>query len=348
MASRGKELPADDETTQDSRWLNGVNRQLQPDAAQQRQSASLAASDKRKENAMSEEERKAKRALHAKEVRARDAANRAESAATARKNVEAAAAQAAAARVPTLACLNTWLANEGDDPCDLDEWDKFEEYTTGVENVAGLHELGDEDLEREVFLEMFDGWRASDEHEQYRIDNEVNELDYDDYDDYGPVSPELREKVRTQREPSPPPPDDDDPYGGGSADMFYDKPGDETPPRDEVPAGMSIDDEWDKIANLEYLRREREAEATSRRNAVDPHEQRKQRELAAGPPPRREHAKYGPRGDAAGDEIFRADREKWYACFTGRSIADATLQEQNEVCDAIARRFREYTDGRPA
>ena len=44
--------------------------------------------------------------------------------------------------------------------------------------------------------------------------------------------------------------------------------------------------------------------------------------------------------------MFREDREKWYERFTGRSIAGASLQEQNELCDVIARRFRAYTDGR--
>ena len=32
--------------------------------------------------------------------------------------------------------------------------------------------------------------------------------------------------------------------------------------------------------------------------------------------------------------------------FTGRSIVGVSLQEQNDLCDAIARRFRAYTDGR--
>ena len=75
-------------------------------------------------------------------------------------------------------------------------------------------------------------------------------------------------------------------------------------------------------------------------------EVRREREQAAGPPPRRNLGKYGARGDAVGDKMFREDREKWYARFTGHSIAEASLQEQNELCDVIARRFREYTDGR--
>ena len=70
------------------------------------------------------------------------------------------------------------------------------------------------------------------------------------------------------------------------------------------------------------------------------------RERMAGPPPRREQAKYGPRGCVAGDDEFRRDRAVWYENFTGRSIAEVSLHEQNDLCDAIARRFREYTDSR--
>ena len=80
--------------------------------------------------------------------------------------------------------------------------------------------------------------------------------------------------------------------------------------------------------------------------SVSERERRLERQRAAGPPPRREHVKYGLRGDAEGDERFRKDREVWYERFTGRSIAEVSLHEQNELCDVIARRFREYTDGR--
>jgi hypothetical protein len=73
---------------------------------------------------------------------------------------------------------------------------------------------------------------------------------------------------------------------------------------------------------------------------------RKERECKAGPPPYREQPRYGPRGDAVGDDLFRKDRAVWYEKFTGLSIAGASLQEQNNLCDAIARRFRSYTDGR--
>ena len=69
------------------------------------------------------------------------------------------------------------------------------------------------------------------------------------------------------------------------------------------------------------------------------------RERIAGPPPRREQAKYGPRGHIPGDNEFQRDRARWYENFTGRSIAEVSLQEQNDLCDVIAR-FRECTDSR--
>ena len=56
--------------------------------------------------------------------------------------------------------------------------------------------------------------------------------------------------------------------------------------------------------------------------------------------------RFGPRGDAAGNERFRNERAAWYEAFTGRSLAGVSLQQQNELCDTVARRFRAYTDGR--
>ena len=69
-------------------------------------------------------------------------------------------------------------------------------------------------------------------------------------------------------------------------------------------------------------------------------------ERVAGPPPRREEHRFGPQGDTAGDQRFREKRAKWYQQFTGRSIADVSLQEQNDLCDKYARRFRDHSDGR--
>ena len=77
------------ETVQDPRWLNGVNRQLRPDASSHQHIASEAAAAKRKAQAMPEGERRRRRAAHAKEVRA----------AAKKAKLEAAAASAAAQEV---------------------------------------------------------------------------------------------------------------------------------------------------------------------------------------------------------------------------------------------------------
>ena len=136
--------------------------------------------------------------------------------------------------------------------------------------------------------------------------------------------------------------------------------------------GQSIDDWWDTFYDLEYARAAGELPFNAiplgngidasdltkylRSQAMERQAQREAdrigtaqvaRERAAGPPPRREQSRYGPRGDTAGDKLFRTDREDWYERFTGRSITGVSLQEQNELYDVIARRFREYTDGRP-
>ena len=70
---------------------------------------------------------------------------------------------------------------------------------------------------------------------------------------------------------------------------------------------------------------------------------REERECAAGPPPRRSDESY-PAG-REGDDAFRADRRSWFQRFTGESLR-GDLAQQNEQCDAIARRFRGYSDGR--
>ena len=52
---------------------------------------------------------------------------------------------------------------------------------TAVWNVGiyNLDELDDDSLEKEGFLELFLGWRESDEYQQYAIKNEVNQMDYE-------------------------------------------------------------------------------------------------------------------------------------------------------------------------
>ena len=64
-------------TAEASRWLNGVNLQLRPDAAEQRQRASQAAAVKRKAEAMSDDERKSRDAERNRRNRARKAAEKA-------------------------------------------------------------------------------------------------------------------------------------------------------------------------------------------------------------------------------------------------------------------------------
>ena len=126
------------ETVQDTRWLNGVNRQLRPDAQSQRQAASQAAAEKRKANAMPEDERKRKRAEHAKLVRAQEKAAR-----------EAAAAAAAAERELTLQQLNDELQAaheeahpddpEGCSPVSEDEWDAFQAWVATTPPIETCH-----------------------------------------------------------------------------------------------------------------------------------------------------------------------------------------------------------------
>ena len=89
MVRRGKQPVDDDsspecdapESVPDPRSLNGINRQLQPDAPSQRQAASAAAAVKRKAGAMSEAERKAKDAERNKRNRAKKKAKLAAAAA---------------------------------------------------------------------------------------------------------------------------------------------------------------------------------------------------------------------------------------------------------------------------
>ena len=160
--------------------------------------------------------------------------------------------------------------------------------------------------------------------------------------------------------PPPPPPADPDPdpdypwADGGFAGLSL--------PRSRSPDGWTPSFTWDEFLDREYARAAGELGwwGTNWGDAARPREKSKweqqaeerhvrtKRERAAGQPPYREQPRYGPRGDTAGDLLFRKERAEWYEKFTGRLIADTCLQEQNELCDAIARRFRTYTDGRGA
>ena len=66
----------------------------------------------------------------------------------------------------------------------------------------------------------------------------------------------------------------------------------------------------------------------------------------AGRPPQRRC--FGPKGCAAANEAFCAARAGWYEKLTGRRLArdELSLREQFRMCDAIARTFRVFTDGR--
>ena len=120
---KGRMVPSSEEddaatqiTGEESRRLNGVNRQLQPDAAAQRLAASQSAAIKRKADAMPEDERKRKDAERNRLNRKKKAAEKAAAAATARESAaaEAAAADATAASstatMPTLQTFNGWSA----------------------------------------------------------------------------------------------------------------------------------------------------------------------------------------------------------------------------------------------
>ena len=64
-------------------------------------------------------------------------------------------------------------------------------------------------------------------------------------------------------------------------------------------------------------------------------------------PPHRDDERYGPLADnPVGDEDFRADRALWYENVTGESLDGLSLAEQWQLCDAVARRFRAYSDSR--
>ena len=58
-AVHASDQPEAPETSADSRWLNGVNRQLRPDAASHQRAASEAAAGKRKATATTGEEKDA-------------------------------------------------------------------------------------------------------------------------------------------------------------------------------------------------------------------------------------------------------------------------------------------------
>lgn len=232
------------------RWRGGVTRQAHDGALQHQLAASHAAAEKRKSTAMPKDERQAKRNAHAREVHARKKAER-------EAAVAAALEAAALARVPSLEVLNEWLEEKEEELCDEDEWREFDTFILNSEEVDGLEDLDDDELERDGFLKLFFGWRESAEGEKYAEEKEEEEQEQQFMQDLadGKYEDEMHELELQEREnslpcdaddlaPSPPPPDDgDDPWGGGSADMYYDKlddGADYMPPHSTKPVAMEL------------------------------------------------------------------------------------------------------------
>ena len=116
----------------------------------------------------------------------------------------------------------------------------------------------------------------------------------------------------------------------GRRSIFYGKPAADLPPTAAVPR------DWDEGDYLEKLRLEREERRRLQRAA-----------RAGNPPPRRGDAKYGPQaGNPRGDDAFRDGRRAWYELVMEVSLEGIELSEQWRLCDALARRFRTYSDGR--
>jgi hypothetical protein len=78
---------------------------------------------------------------------------------------------------------------------------------------------------QDQFVGMFlEEWRDSEEYERRQEDIKMANMDWDEQE---PMWARPVESPVSLPPPSPPRPDDgDDPWGGGSADMYYDKPGD--------------------------------------------------------------------------------------------------------------------------
>ena len=365
MVRSGKERAAatDDDATQ----LSGNEAQRIAGRNANHVAAGQASGAKRKAKAMSEEESKRRKAAHKREVRAQKAAEKAAAAAADRAEApangykaRAAAAKAAreaarkaAAMVPSLDTFNRWFVQ-------YDEPVNEEEYEYAFQPWAHVQYLEPEDCEEMAFVELFFLWRDSDDYKSYKRDLEIDELDQDAREPPPPVSvrggpPRC---VECRRNPCVCPAEPGDGYDDNP--WQYEDFGHVTPPRTRSPDSWLPGFDWDDFCDREYARAAGElgwwgsnwGEASRPRADCEWEKQaeercaRKERERAAGPPPYREEPRFGPRGDTAGDELFRKERAMWYEKFTGRSIVGAGLQEQNELCDAIARRFRAYSDGR--
>ena len=182
-ATAAQEASADDEQTQqDARWLNGVNRQLRPDAASQRRAASAAAAAKRTANAMPESERKRRRAEHAKKARAAAAAVVSAAAAAEATTSAAAAANdsrsvssdgedSSSGQQPDLDKLNDMLEAGGHDAIDDDEYDAFREWCM----------RRDEEMHEESYADWYAShgqrWREQQEMDEWQSESESDDAE---------------------------------------------------------------------------------------------------------------------------------------------------------------------------
>ena len=358
----------------DAQWQAGVRRQALPDARQHQFAASQAAAAKRSAEAMSKEERQAKRRKHAKEVRERQRAER-DAAAAQPATAQPAAAQPAAAQSaeeepaittpPSLELFNQWLQLDGYEQTDRDEWQEFEDDGAFEDTVP-------EDLQPAALIELFVEWRDSDQQQAAQMDRRVSDFVVSGMNLARPSPPPTQPRTATQPKCvecrrtvcacAPGAPDDDDPYqnpGAWANDMVGPSGWEGSPC--SPPHDTGDDDYWDNFIDREHDRasgwwlEERLNGGWGERRVQTQWERERQervtrwaRERAAGPPPRREEVRFGPRGDAAGDQLFREKRAEWYQKYTGRSIEGVSLRDQNEMCDKYARRFRDYSDGRDA
>ena len=131
----------------------------------------------------------------------------------------------------------------------------------------------------------------------------------------------------------------------GRIARIHGRPWDEVPQGSTAPAhwldstdeGGPVDRPWERAERAKREHEERELRDRLERMA-----------RANIPPPRREDERYGPlAGNREGDEAFRMDRAVWYENVTGDSLVELSLTDQWERVDVVARRFREYSDGRP-
>ena len=130
----------------------------------------------------------------------------------------------------------------------------------------------------------------------------------------------------------------------GRVSSIHGKPWHLVPPGATLPAhwldstqsGGAVDRPWERAERERVERDDREQRERLERMA-----------RANVPPPLRAEERYGLiASNQEGDERFRKDRAVWYEHVTGEPLDGLSLTEQWERVDSIARRFREYTDGR--